>query len=429
MRSVFAVIAGLAVAASALDLHAPAVRDEVIAAVNADPTSTWKAGRNPRLEGMTVREVKRLLGTRRDPEAMATHARLPKYAGPNLSALPSDVRGPRRRRARASASARFAACPHRRHSSARARQPLPAPAPRPPAPRPAVRLALPVADVHGHLLHPRPVGLRLLCVPRARGRWICAPPSFARNFDPFLSLSLAHVIRSASAGWAVSSTATFQDRLCIETKGSFNTLLSTQDTTSCCGGFACFGSDGCNGGQPAEAWSWFQSTGVVTGGEYIDMGTGKTCYPYALAECAHHTTNSTYPPCPAQEDPTPACSTSCTDPKYPTPFKNDAHFAKQSYSLNSVNDMMSDLVTNGPITVAFDVYEDFLSYTSGVYQHKTGQYLGGHAVELIGYGTENGTPYWLIKNSWNTSWGANGLFKIIRGRDECGIEDSAVSGL
>lgn len=77
---------------------------------------------------------------------------------------------------------------------------------------------------------------------------------------------------------------------------------------------------------------------------------------------------------------------------------------------------------------AFSVYEDFLSYKSGVYKHVSGSMLGGHAISIIGWGTESGTDYWLVRNSWNTDWGANGYFKIARGVDECGIEDEVVAG-
>ena len=43
-----------------------------------------------------------------------------------------------------------------------------------------------------------------------------------------------------------------------------------------------------------------------------------------------------------------------------------------------------------------------------------------HAVLLVGYGTENGVPYWLIKNSWSHNWGDNGFIKIKHGL--CGVE-------
>jgi len=98
------------------------------------------------------------------------------------------------------------------------------------------------------------------------------------------------------------------------------------------------------------------------------------------------------------------------------------------YNIGSVQDMMTEVDTNGPFEVAFSVYADFLTYKTGVYEYTTGDYLGGHAVKLIGYGTESGTDYWLCQNSWTTTWGDGGYFKIRKGTDECGIEDDAVAG-
>lgn len=45
----------------------------------------------------------------------------------------------------------------------------------------------------------------------------------------------------------------------------------------------------------------------------------------------------------------------------------------------------------------------------GVYQHVTGEMLGGHAIKILGWGEENGTPYWLAANSWNNDWGDKGI--------------------
>lgn len=43
-----------------------------------------------------------------------------------------------------------------------------------------------------------------------------------------------------------------------------------------------------------------------------------------------------------------------------------------------------------------------------------------HAVLAVGYGVDNGTPYWLIKNSWGAEWGDNGYFKMEMGKNMCG---------
>ncbi len=51
------------------------------------------------------------------------------------------------------------------------------------------------------------------------------------------------------------------------------------------------------------------------------------------------------------------------------------------------------------LTLALAVYSDFPSYKSGVYQHTTGSFLGGHAVKIIGWGVENGVDYWLVAST------------------------------
>lgn len=80
------------------------------------------------------------------------------------------------------------------------------------------------------------------------------------------------------------------------------------------------------------------------------------------------------------------------------------------------------MIMKGPVQGAFSVYEDFMNYKEGVYQHLSGKYLGGHGVKIIGWGKEDGLEYWLCVNSWGTKWGTDGYFKIKMG--EAGIEKS-----
>lgn len=221
--------------------------------------------------------------------------------------------------------------------------------------------------------------------------------------------------------WAFGSVDSFQDRACIAT--GKDVRYSPEDTAFCsnAGG-------GCDGGY--SAWDWFKSNGVVTGGKYEDIGKGDTCLPYSLAPCAHHVDASEkYPACPSQEYPSAQCTYFCSESGYNITYDADKLRATSSYSVEGVSQIQTELMTNGPLYVAFQVYADFQTYKSGVYKHTTGRIpLGGHAVELIGWGTDNGDDYWLIKNSWNEEWGEDGYFRIARGTNECGIEDSVSGG-
>ena len=61
------------------------------------------------------------------------------------------------------------------------------------------------------------------------------------------------------------------------------------------------------------------------------------------------------------------------------------------------------------------VYEDLITYQSGIYSHKEGTIIGGHAVLIVGWGvSEYGTEYWEVQNSWGPEWGENGGFFRIK---------------
>ena len=84
-------------------------------------------------------------------------------------------------------------------------------------------------------------------------------------------------------------------------------------------------------------------------------------------------------------------------------------------------------MTGGPVETAFTVYSDFEAYAGGVYVKTPGaQPAGGHAVKMLGWGTDQGTDYWLIANSWNPYWGEEGYYRIVRGENHCGVANFAV---
>lgn len=77
-----------------------------------------------------------------------------------------------------------------------------------------------------------------------------------------------------------------------------------------------------------------------------------------------------------------------------------------------------------PVSVAIEADQQaFQLYDSGILTDVCGSDLD-HGVLAVGYGTEDGTDYWRVKNSWGSSWGENGYIRIQRGKGtsgECGI--------
>merc|ERR1711865_921108 len=81
----------------------------------------------------------------------------------------------------------------------------------------------------------------------------------------------------------------------------------------------------------------------------------------------------------------------------------------------SMKDMMS-AVAQQPVSIAIDASTDmFQSYKSGVLTGRCGSTLD-HGVLTVGYGTEAGTDYWKVKNSWASVWGDAGYVKLQRGK-------------
>jgi len=71
-------------------------------------------------------------------------------------------------------------------------------------------------------------------------------------------------------------------------------------------------------------------------------------------------------------------------------------------------------VTKQPVSIGIAASQELQFYAGGTYQGSCADQIN-HAVTAIGYGTdEQGQKYWLLKNSWGTTWGENGFMKILR---------------
>merc|ERR1712079_306671 len=91
---------------------------------------------------------------------------------------------------------------------------------------------------------------------------------------------------------------------------------------------------------------------------------------------------------------------------------------------NSQSQMKAAL-QQAPLAVAIEADKMvFQTYSSGVLTSSRCGTSLDHAVLAVGYGTEDGQDYWLVKNSWNTTWGDQGYIKlaITDGDGTCGVQ-------
>jgi cathepsin B len=190
--------------------------------------------------------------------------------------------------------------------------------------------------------------------------------------------------------WAFGATEALSDRFAIN---GVDVILSPQDMVSCNKA-----NHGCNGGNLVLAWTYLGLSGAVT----------EDCFPYA-----------------SQDGHAPQCVSQCVDSA--VEYKKYMSSSPIPTLPKTIEAIKTEIFNNGPVETGFSVYEDFLSYTSGVYIHKSGKLLGGHAVKLIGWGKEGDVEYWIAANSWSEKWGEHGFFKIEV--NQCGISSQVTVGL
>uniref|UniRef100_A0A6P7H0J9 Cathepsin B-like isoform X2 n=1 Tax=Diabrotica virgifera virgifera TaxID=50390 RepID=A0A6P7H0J9_DIAVI len=207
------------------------------------------------------------------------------------------------------------------------------------------------------------------------------------------------------------------DRRCIASQGKLKVPVSAENILACSRD-----SLGCKIGYMEDGWWYWLQNGIPTGGLY---GSKQGCQPYSLQSCEHHTTG-TKVDCSTLKLNTPVCKSQCDDPALN--YKSELTYAAGPPDwYTTVADMQREIMTNGPVETTFRLYTDFWNYKSGVYHNVGGDYAGDHCVRVLGWGVENGVPYWLAANSWNEDWGDKGFFKILRGKNEVEFENQMLA--
>jgi hypothetical protein len=108
--------------------------------------------------------------------------------------------------------------------------------------------------------------------------------------------------------------------------------------------------------------------------------------------------------------------------------KKNAETFVEGYELlpESEEALMEAVANVGPISVGIYVSKSFLHYGGGIYDEPDCNGKLNHAVLVVGYGSENGSDYWIVKNSWGKDWGEKGFIRMARNKgNQCGIASVA----
>ena len=73
--------------------------------------------------------------------------------------------------------------------------------------------------------------------------------------------------------------------------------------------------------------------------------------------------------------------------------------------MNGEDKMLAEIFKRGPIGCGVCVTEEFEKYSGGIFEDTTGCTAIDHEISVAGFGVaEDGTKYWLGRNSWGTYW-------------------------
>jgi C1A family cysteine protease len=188
--------------------------------------------------------------------------------------------------------------------------------------------------------------------------------------------------KNCGSCYIFSTVTVLEARICIQSQGQINPILSPQDVLSC-GTFH----DKCDGGTLRNAWDYLEDFGTCS----------LQCKPYVSGDGS-----------------VPKCKDSCDNKEFS--FKR-WKAVKNSLKIILRNNeaIKREIYQNGPVSTQMETWEDLSLFKGGIYIHSWGKSTNGHGISIVGWGYSeiHKKEYWILRNSWGTDWGDNGYFKVL----------------
>ena len=203
--------------------------------------------------------------------------------------------------------------------------------------------------------------------------------------------------QSCGSCWAFSTIGNIEGLWAIKT--GENLVLSEQFLVDCD-----TNDSGCRGGLMERTFSWLkQNGGLMLEADYPYVGIDQNC----------HDDKSKY-----------------VEGLDITGYQKLGK-STSTFSPVDEDEVRDFLLETGPLAIALNA-SPLRTYTGGIADYTRSQCSPSgmnHAVVLVGYGTENGLDYWIVRNSWGATWGEEGFFRIARGKGTCGINTYITTAL
>lgn len=196
-----------------------------------------------------------------------------------------------------------------------------------------------------------------------------------------------HIPVYCGSCWAHAAMSSIADRIKISTKGLVRDVIPAVQVMINCGDAGT-----CNGGDSNAANKWVYKNGGIP-----DV----TCQQYQAKnmECSAINTCMNC-------DPGTGCYVQANYTKITI-----SEYGSVTGDLN----IMSEIYARGPVSAYINA-NCIETYSGGINMYNTcATFTTNHAIQLNGWGTENGVDYWIARNSWGTYWGERGFFRIVRG--------------